>query len=105
MTARIPPFAAAEPPPVEEPAPWLVVKSRWIAAVRYQSPVLFIQSKDGRLIVCPDVAPDVWEAFIEAPSLGKFFNRHLRRPARPRVRRPRRRHRSRGHSQLPTPDF
>jgi hypothetical protein len=94
MTARIPPYAAAEPPPVEEPACWRAVDSSWLAAVCYQPPVLFIQRKDGAVMVCPEVSPELVAEFLAASSLGKFFNRHLRRPARPRVRRPRRRPRA-----------
>jgi hypothetical protein len=66
---------------------WRAVDSSWLAAVCYQPPVLFIQRKDGAVMVCPEVSPELVAEFLAAPSLGKFFNRHLRRPARPRSRR------------------
>lgn len=68
MTERLGQPAAAEPPldHPDFPLPpellfadrWLAVDSTWLAAVCYQPPVLFIQRKDGAVMVCPESLSD-----------------------------------------------
>jgi hypothetical protein len=55
------------------------VNSSAIAAIGYEDGTLFVLfHKNPKIYPLPNVPYSLFAAFLDAPSLGEFFNRHLR---------------------------
>lgn len=55
------------------------VNSSCVAAVGYENGVLAVRFRGNpKTYTLPNVPYSLFAAFIDAPSLGEFWNRHLR---------------------------
>ena len=61
-------------------SPWVSVDSSWLDAIAYYELawVLEIRLKNGKRYSFMNVPPEVYEAFLESPSKGEFFNSVVR---------------------------
>lgn len=56
----------------------ILVNSSDTRAVGYDGHTLTVEFHSGRKYDHPNVPYDVYEAFMNAPSLGEFYSRHIR---------------------------
>ena len=54
------------------------VNSTAIRAVGYDGHTLAVEFHSGRIYNHPGVPPSVYEAFMDAESMGAYYNRHIR---------------------------
>lgn len=59
---------------------WVLVQSTTLlrAAYHHQPPTLRLQFRNGAYYTYSGVPREVFRALLAAPSIGAFFNRHIR---------------------------
>jgi hypothetical protein len=55
-----------------------LVNSTAIRAIGYDGSTLTVEFHSGRIYDHPNVPYDVYVEFMNAPSLGEFYSRHIR---------------------------
>jgi|HubBroStandDraft_3_1064219.scaffolds.fasta_scaffold569495_2 hypothetical protein len=59
----------------------ILVESSWMASVRYngERATLDVELRSGEIYQYLSVPLEIFQAFLQAESLGGYFNRHIRR--------------------------